>query len=65
MMQVLHYCKRERCVWRIHTGGKPVCTRARCPYRERVSYILREHPKDDGQTDTPTQSLCEQTGGQA
>lgn len=41
MMQVLHYCKRERCVRRIHTGGKPVCTRARCPYRERVSYILR------------------------
>lgn len=56
MMQVLHYCKRENCVWRIHTGGKPVCTRARCPYRERVSYILCEHPKDDGQTEASTKS---------
>lgn len=56
MMLVLHYCKREHCVWRIHTGCKPVCVRARCPYRERVSYILREHPKDDGQTEASTKS---------
>ena len=41
MMQVLHYCKRENCVWRIHTGGKPVCVRARCPHRNRVTYIMR------------------------
>lgn len=50
MMQVLHYCKRERCVWRIHTGGKPVCTRARCPYRERVTYIMRK-AEDSGKDD--------------
>ena len=50
MMQVLHYCKRERCVRRIHTGGKPVCTMARCPYRERVSYIMRK-AEDSGKDD--------------
>ena len=47
MPQILPCCKREHCVWRIHTGGKPVCTKARCPYRERVLYILREQQKDE------------------
>lgn len=50
MMQVLHYCKREHCVWRIQTGAKPVCTRAHCPYKAQKIFVFGKRPKKTEQT---------------
>lgn len=50
MMQVLHYCKRENCVWRIQTGAKPVCVRARCPYKAQKTFVFGKRPKETEQT---------------
>lgn len=44
------YCKKERCVWRTHTGdNKEYCFFSQCPYGESVTYsslsIVTEKPK--------------------
>lgn len=49
-MKIVHYCERDRCVWRAYTGGKAVCLRAKCPYGKRVSYILRSKEEKDKST---------------